>query len=350
MKDKTVGSMQSNGKIVTKNTAFKHKPIPWMYSTLGSMLAAAFMKLNPIHRRLSEMEIRNIQDYFNSDFISPKQRRRIDNLTAFFMSYFHAIQRIAKLGKLARQDYYALNRQGCFAVHELPPILEAHGEADTNKLPLLIVPGLNTPPVFFREMHAYFTQKGYKVAVMALPENGLADVATAAAKLEEELENLKRRCAASKVNVIGHCLGGVIAHYWLQTKAATRAVAPVANLVSLGTGFLGAEGVQELKNIWIPRNPGKPVPKVFDELIHWNLNMVRYSTEVAYHSLLTVWDFMVHFRKGLLQAASGVPCQVNNLILDDPDIDHLTIALNHQVFDRIEKMLNNTNGPLIQAR
>lgn len=318
-----------------------------MYSTLGSMFAAALMKLNPIHRRLSEMEIKNIQDYFNSDFISPTQRRRIDSLTAFFMSYFSAIKRLTKVSKLARQDYYALNRQGCFAVQELPTV-EQQDEGDTNKLPLLIVPGLNTPPVFFREMQTYFTQKGYQVAVMALPENGLADVATAATKLGEELENLKQKCAASKVNVIGHCLGGVIAHYWLQTQAIQQN--SVANLVSLGTGFLGAEGVQELKNLWIPRNPGKPVPKVFDELIHWNLNLVKHSTEVAYHSLLTVWDFMVHFRKGILHAASDAPCKVNNLILDDPAIDHLTIALNHKVFDQIEQMLNGSaSGNMLKS-
>ena len=172
-----------------------------MYSTVGSMFAAALMKLNPIHRRLSEMEIRNIQDYFNSDFIIPRHRRRIDNLTAFFMSYFNAIKRLGRLGKLARQDYYALNRQGCFAIQEIPHI-KVSVDQDLQKLPLLIVPGLNTPPVFFREMHAYFTQKGYQVAVMALPENGLADVATAAAKLEEELENLKRKsgCVANCCN------------------------------------------------------------------------------------------------------------------------------------------------------
>lgn len=320
---------------MSKSSAFKHKPIPWMYSTAGAMVAAAIMKLNPIHRRLSEMEIRNIQDYFNSDFISPSQRRHINNLMAFMMSYYHAIKRLGKLGKLARQDYYALNRQGCFALNELPRVPEAG--FSSQKTPLLIVPGLNTPPVFFREMHAYFTAKGYPVEVMSLPENGLADVATAAAKLEEELNLLKKKCDAPKVNVVGHCLGGVIAHYWLQTQAMQAS--SVANLVSLGTGFLGAEGVQELKNLWIPRNPGKPVPKVFDELIHWNLNMVRTSTEVAYHSLITVWDFMVHFRKGLLEPASDMPCQINNLILDNPDIDHLTIALNHEVFEYIERMI-----------
>ena len=331
-----------------KSTSFKHKPIPWMYSTAGSMIAAALMKLNPIQRRLTELEIRNIQDYFNSDFISPAQRRRIDNLTAFMMTYYNAIRRLAKVSRQARQDYYALQRQGCFAVQELPPLMQPT-HPDSQNLPLLIVPGLNTPPVFFREMHLYFTEKGYNVSVMTLPENGLADVATAAAHLDEEVKSLQEKCAASKVNVIGHCLGGVIAHYWLETMGHPKPGSPIENLVSLGTGFMGAEGVQQLKNIWIPRNPGKPVPKVFDELIHWNLNVVRHSTEVAYHSLITVWDFMVHFRKGILEAAADGSCRINNLIIDDPAIDHLTIALNHEVFRKIEQMISVNRPAAIQT-
>ena len=323
---------------LAKSSSFKYKPIPWMYSTIGSMVAAAFIKLSPIHRKLSELEIRNIQDYFNSDLITPAQRRRLDRVTAFLMTYYNAIRRMAMVSKQARQDYYALQRQGCFAVKEIPELDSP--QACDKKLPLLIVPGLNTPPVFFREMHNYFTQRGYNVSVMALPENGLADVATAAARLAEEVENLKQKSKTAKVNVIGHCLGGVIAHYWLEQQDALVTARPVQNLISLGTGFMGADGVQQLKNIWIPRNPGKPVPKVFDELINWNLNVVRHSTEVANHSLHTVWDFMVHFRKGMLQVGENAQAKINTLIMDDPAIDHLTIALNHSVFQKIEEMLD----------
>ena len=321
-----------------RSSAFRHKPIPWMYSTAGSMIAAALMKLNPIQRRLTAMEIRNIQDYFSSDFISPNQRRQLNDFSAFMMTYLSAIRRLPKISKLARQDYYALQRQGCFAVREIPTS-ELPFHPESRELPLLIVPGLNTPSVFFREMHSYFQQKGFNVSVMSMPENGLADVATAAAHLEREVKILQLKCNAPKINVVGHCLGGLITHYWLETQGTLTATTAVQNLVSLGTGFMGAEGVQQLKDIWVPGNPGKPVPRVFDELIHWNRNVVQHSREVAYHSLLTVWDFMVHFRKGLLELATDAPCQVNNLILDDPAIDHLTLALNHEVFEKIEQML-----------
>jgi pimeloyl-ACP methyl ester carboxylesterase len=191
-------------------------------------------------------------------------------------------------------------------------------------------------------MYDYFSKKGYNVVVMSLPENGLADVKTASEKLAGEIERLKTICNVSQINIIGHCLGGVIAHYFLEEEAQHKTMTSAKNLIALGSGFLGAEGVEQLKNMWIPRNPGKPIPKVFDELIHWNLNVVRCSTAVAYHSLLTVWDFMVHFRKGLLEAAQDASCQIETLIIEDPAIDHLTLALNHSIFKQIETALSGS--------
>jgi pimeloyl-ACP methyl ester carboxylesterase len=188
-------------------------------------------------------------------------------------------------------------------------------------------------------MHSYFLAKGYNVSVMTLPENGFSDIAASAEALKAEVDNLLERCDAPKVNIIGHCLGGLVAHYWFEHLDSQKPQASIKNLISLGTGFLGAEGVHQLKSLWIPRNPGKPVPVVFDELIQANWRAVRKSTEVAYHNVLTVWDFMVHFRKGLLHGPQEQPNMVTNHIIDDPAIDHLTIALNHHVFDRIENIL-----------
>jgi hypothetical protein len=323
---------------VSNSSAFKHKPVPWMYSRVGSMLATAFIKLNPIHRRLTELEIDNIRDYFSSDLISPENRRRLSRLSAFLMTYFSAIARLPQISRLARQDYYALQRQGCFVVPELPK-MEKPFHPESPHLPLLIVPGLNTPPAFFREMHTYFLSKGFNVSVMKLPQDGFANVAASAEALKVEVDMLLERCNAPKVNIIGHCLGGLVAHYWFEHFDSQNPQASSKNIISLGTGFLGAEGVRQLKNLWIPRNPGKPIPTVFDELIQANWRAVRRSSEVACHNLLTVWDFMVHFRKGFLQAPEEHPQMVINHIIDDPAIDHLTIALHHRIFARIENIL-----------
>jgi len=308
-----------------------------MYSTCGSMLAALFIKLSPIHRRLSLLEVANIRDFFSSDFISPARRRRLSSLSAFWIAYFHAIRRMMALTRPARQDYYALQRQGCFVARKLPDA-QTESKPSPERPPILVIPGLNTPAVFFREMHAYFTGKGYPIFVMDLPAGGLADIAASADALRQEVARIRQACSVSQINIIGHCLGGLIAHHWLETDSGSGQP-PVRNLISLGTGFLGAEGVKQLKGLWIPRNPGKPVPRVFDELIQAQMSIVRYSTEVARHNLLTIWDFMVHFRKGLLEPPTGYPGVIANHLIDDPDIDHLTLALNPKVFEKIESIL-----------
>ncbi|MEB3287359.1 MAG: alpha/beta fold hydrolase [Vampirovibrionales bacterium] len=339
--------------MASKSSAFKTKAVPWMYSTLGSAIAAAFIKLSPIHRRLSQLEIENIRDFFASDFVSPEKRRNLSRFSAFIMTYFNAIARVAGLSREARQDYYALQRQGCFVsetLSERPP----EQLSDPARLPILVIPGLNTPPAFFREMHRYFSGKGYPVIVMNLPAGGLSDIASSVEAVRLEIKRIQEVYSVKSLNVIGHCLGGLIAHYGLESKALlgtsgetsseTSSPQPlIQNLVSLGTGFLGADGVEQLKGLWIPRNPGKPIPKVFDELIQANMNIIRHSTEVTRHNLLTIWDFMVHFRKGLLETpldnSMAMAAKVFNHIIDDPNIDHLTLALHPSVFEKIETLL-----------
>ncbi len=326
---------------MAKSSQFEKKEIPWMYSRIGSMVAIALMKLHPIHRCLCEMEIRNIQDYFNSDFVTPARRQKIGRLNAFLMTYFSAIFRIAQVSKRARQDYYALNRRGKFAADYIPE-LESAPYVKSPHLPVLIVPGLNTPPVFFREMHSYFQGQGYNVSVVSLPDEGFADVDSAAGALKKEIERVQQYCNVNQVNLVGHCLGGIVAKYFLENHHTGDDTTPVKHLISLGSGFMGAEGVKHLKNMWIPRNPGKPIPQVFDQLIQWNLNVAQKSKDVAYHSFLTIWDMMVHFRKGLLEKSEhgNENGEVNNLIIEDPAIDHLTLALNPKIFDQIDQILS----------
>ena len=314
----------------------------WMYSTLGSIFATTMLKLSPIHRRLSELEIRNLRDYFNSDFVPKAQRKQLSVIVAFWMSFFGAIYRTIRLSPKARQDYYALNRQGRFSTQELPEIAKAEDSSSEQKLPVVIVPGLNTPTVFFREMYEYFSNNGYAVHVVSLPEKGLSDVASSAKQLLKEIQKVQTVCEVGQVHVIGHCMGGLIAKYTLDTYEGT----PIKTLVSLGTGFTGAEGVQNLKDIWMKGHPNQPVPQIFDELIQWNKNLVRQSANVVYHSFLTVWDMMVHFRKGFLSLPDYPELQVHpasstvhHHLIDDPAIDHLTLVLSPKMFSSIETVL-----------
>ena len=320
---------------MSKATQFRKKPVPWSYSDLGALVFTAFMKLHPFHRSLSRLEIKNIQDYFKSGFVPQASRKSLNVIQAIWMCYVDAIKRVLSLSKKARQDYFAMNRHGCF--HESSSETDTPTEVDQKKTPLLIVPGLNTPPAFFREMAQYFKGKGYFVSVFSLPEKGFADIESSSKALESEINQMKSQSEAGEVNVIGHCLGGLIGHQYLANRQKESEQSSIRNLITLGTGFSGAEGVQVLKDIWMKNHPGITAPKVFDELIQWNLNVLHQVGEVSYHNFITIWDFIVHFQKGLLE---NHPLQeVTNHIIDDPDIDHLTMVLNPKVFQKIETVL-----------
>ena len=132
----------------------------------------------------------------NSDWVPPNKRRRIPQWWALCIAYGVALLRMFTLSPQNRQDYYALNRRGAFVAKSVPTIAKAVEEPyferedkeaktpensvaeETNAtssipviiqptdgikepmLPILIVPGLNTPPVFFRAMVDYFSQLG----------------------------------------------------------------------------------------------------------------------------------------------------------------------------------------------
>jgi pimeloyl-ACP methyl ester carboxylesterase len=311
---------------MSSKVAFNTTATPWMYSWAGALFFTAIMKLHPIHRELMSLEMANFTEYFAKNSIKGSYKA----MQAGISCYVNNIRRVLRLDKAARQDYFALNRHGCFNADALP---ELPADLATTHKPLVIVPGLNTPPVFFRHMHQYFLERGYPVSVLALPSKGLADVATASKALGDEISRLQDQYQSATVNVVGHCLGGLIGQYYLSQLERP----PVKHMVSLSTGFKGSKGVATLKNIWSQNHPSAAIPQVFDELIEWNMNIAHRAGEVAYHNFATVWDFLVEFQNAFLE--SGV--KVTNHLIDDADIDHLTIALNPKMFVKIEQAISS---------
>jgi pimeloyl-ACP methyl ester carboxylesterase len=340
------------------------------------------MKLSPIHRKLIAQEATNFTDYLDSDWVPPNKRRKIPQWWALCIAYGVALLRMFSLSPQARQDYYALNRRGAFVAKSVPTIAKAvEGEtyferedtipssavptAQTNTtsatvetwaqqqlspailtnsamLPILIVPGLNTPPVFFRAMVDYFSQLGYPIYVATLPNQGLSEVAESAEAVYTQLAYIMQQHNVSHVHVIGHSLGGIVTQHLINTLQDAGKNPPIKTLIALGSGFLGADGVEILKNGWIPRNVGKPIPKVFDELIRWNGNLVKQGAGIVYHSIASTWDFLVPFRKAYLKPQVPAKGLVFNHILDDWAIDHLTIALHPKALQMIHQCLLQT--------
>jgi pimeloyl-ACP methyl ester carboxylesterase len=331
----------------------------WTTSVLGCVLTMACIKLSPIHQRFMQKEVENIRQYYTSHWVPPNKRRLLNYALAWLWAYWAAVQRLLGLSPKARQDYYAMNRQASF-VNQNVPTLEAYLAKTPSEVqplasaqtPLIIVPGLNTPPAFFREMVGYFQGKGYWVLVASMPKQGFATIGEAAVCLEAQLKTLSQQCGIKQVHLVGHSLGGLIAQTvasTLQERAELNSVPnlleppiTIKTLVALGTGFSGADGVAYLQQLWQENHPGQVTPKVFDEVIQWKRNWVK-GAGLACHSIWTIWDFVVPFQKGWLAPVEGAwskYTQVYNHLLEDCNIDHLSLALHPKVFAKIEQCLN----------
>jgi pimeloyl-ACP methyl ester carboxylesterase len=336
--------------------------VKWMRTPLGGLLHMGVVKLSPIHRQLQALEVQNIMAYYN-EWNRPK-RWPIFRFYAWLWSYFISGFRLLGLSDSARQDYYALNRQSPYASTVIPLIsdllyetnkivcpqitLEPHDSSSSERLPILVVPGLNTPPYFFREMVEYFNQQGYPIYVADMPKNGLASVGEAATAVHDQVNALCHHYNVDRIHVVGHCLGGLVTKYLIDSVWAVSKQSPVKTLVTLGTGFLGATGVQRLKDYWVPRNPDKPIPEVFDQLIKAQQAFVQQGVDVVYHSIMAVWDFMVPFQNAMLQVDAqyhtapdeeSTNPRVYNHLLEDWTLDHLTLALNAKALKKIQNCL-----------
>jgi pimeloyl-ACP methyl ester carboxylesterase len=351
----------------------------WMRTPVGGLLHMGLVKLHPIQRQLQAHEVANIMAYYNN-WGAPR-RWPIFRFYAWLWSYMVSGFRLLALNASARQDYYALNRQSSYASHQVPVVSDIVEKETTEgstgnasitpkdatrlpdgKLPILVVPGLNTPPAFFREMTEYFKQQGYPIYIAEMPNNGLGSVNEAATALNEQIRILCHHYHVDRIHIVGHCLGGLVAKYLIDNVWTPTTQVPIKTLVTLGTGFLGAAGVQRLKDYWVPRNPDKPIPVVFDQLIKAQQGLVLRSADIMYHSIMAVWDFIVPFQNAFLRtrplgmtaqkfqdadtlqedACMYHPCtNVHNHVVDDWQVDHLTLALNPKALKKIQECLES---------
>ncbi|MFN7311454.1 MAG: esterase/lipase family protein, partial [Vampirovibrionales bacterium] len=198
----------------------------WMRTPVGGLLHMGVVKLSPIHRQLQALEVQNIMAYYN-EWNRPR-RWPIFRFYAWLWSYFISGFRLWGLTASARQDYYALNRQSPYTSKVIPLISDLLHETDKlirptvsteayasmgddeaelvtteDRLPILVVPGLNTPPYFFREMVEHFKTQGYPIYVAEMPKNGLASVGEAAVAVNEQINALCHHYQVDRIHVVG---------------------------------------------------------------------------------------------------------------------------------------------------
>lgn len=89
--------------------------------------------------------------------------------------------------------------------------------AATAKDPIIIVSGLTSPEIAHVLLKARFEADGYNVRIFELPGGGLGDIADTSAALAPVVDQALAATGASKVDLIGHSEGGIVARYYIKT-------------------------------------------------------------------------------------------------------------------------------------
>jgi pimeloyl-ACP methyl ester carboxylesterase len=104
--------------------------------------------------------------------------------------------------------------------------------AATAKDPIVIVSGLATPAISHVLLKARFELDGYKVKIFELPNAGLGDIAQSSAALAPVVDQFMAANGASKVDLIGHSEGGIVARFYIKNLGGLGKVDSFISLAS----------------------------------------------------------------------------------------------------------------------
>lgn len=104
------------------------------------------------------------------------------------------------------------------------------------RYPILYLAGYGAPSFHGRYFISRLEVEGFDVYEVKLPRFQTGDIPHSAAVLSIEVQKARRRFGASKVNLVGHSLGGVISRYYLQKLGGWK---NVHRAVYLGTPHRG---------------------------------------------------------------------------------------------------------------
>jgi len=111
--------------------------------------------------------------------------------------------------------------------------------ADPAKDPVIVVAGFTTGPLIepgYAPFLGRLRADGYDAELVAYPDYGLGDIADHAARLRDRVTAVKARTGASKVDLVGHSMGGLVSRYYVKYLGGTS---HVDSLIMLGTPNYG---------------------------------------------------------------------------------------------------------------
>ncbi|MGD9702407.1 MAG: lipase family alpha/beta hydrolase [Acidimicrobiia bacterium] len=121
------------------------------------------------------------------------------------------------------------------------------------KDPVIIVGGMATGPItdaVYLPLQARLRSAGYTVEIWSMPDYGLGDIHANAARLNTFADALRARTSASKVDLVGHSMGGLVSRDYVKTLGGAT---EVDSLITMGTPNYGTV-VASLANFFLLGN------------------------------------------------------------------------------------------------
>ncbi len=120
----------------------------------------------------------------------------------------------------------------------LPPLRRSLlvGDVEAAGTPILLLHGLVDNRSIFMRLHRSLRRRGFGRVVSLNLQLFATDVETAAARLAAEVESLCELTNYTRVHIVAHSLGGLVARYYIQKLGGD---ARVHTLVTLGTPHHG---------------------------------------------------------------------------------------------------------------
>lgn len=104
------------------------------------------------------------------------------------------------------------------------------------KQPVIIVAGTTSPAFANEPLAARMRGDGYRVWIYVLPNLGLTDVHDSSAGLASLVDSVRSQTGASKVSLVGHSQGGLVARDYVKTRGGSS---KVDKIISLGAPHYG---------------------------------------------------------------------------------------------------------------
>jgi triacylglycerol esterase/lipase EstA (alpha/beta hydrolase family) len=104
------------------------------------------------------------------------------------------------------------------------------------KDPVVIVAGTLSPAIAVEPLAARLRADGYRVWIYELPGLGLGDIGQTSVPLGALVDQVRAQTGASRVDLVGHSQGGLVARYYVKNLGGS---AMVDRVISLGAPHYG---------------------------------------------------------------------------------------------------------------